>query len=409
MKKLFYKPNLWLYYILFASLVLLIGEVVNDRFTMHDLEVYHRTAERMLQTKQLYRIASDGHYVYKYSPTAALYFVPFALLPFGVAKIMFWALLTILTIVVLKVLYKQTAIESEVVKERNQNILLLAFLAVGAHVHREWHLGQVNFVLLMLYVFVLTALSNKKQLLAGILLAISLFLKPFGLIFYPYLLIKGKYKAVLASFAGLLVMGILPMLFYPSWDQFMQLNRSWISELTIELSAKQDLLADANHTIFSVLARYTPLQYLVNTGVASKIYQLLLLLVIGVSFLYFIWMGRKRQRSMMAEGAFLITLIPLFAFTSQNAFLFTLPAIIVVLYNYTALNATGKVMAVSACILIGANIRDLMGSRFYNIFENASVYTFGAVLLLALLFMIRSKYNSQITSVKHAEKSIMRA
>ena len=409
MKRIFETRNLWLYFILFASLVLLIGEMINGRFTMHDLEVYHRTAERMLQGEQLYRIASDGHYVYKYSPTAALYFVPLALLPFAAAKVIFWVFLTALTIVVLSQLYKLAVASSGTVTERNKNILLFAFLAVGAHVHREWHLGQVNFILLSLYVFILKALLDKKQGLAGALLAASLFLKPFGLIFYPYLLIKGKYKAVLVSFAGILVLGMLPMLFYPSWQQFVQLNQSWITELTIELSAKQDLMAAANHTIFSVLARYTPLQYLLHTNMAIKVYQVLVLLGIGLLFLYFMWTGRKQNNSLVAEMAFLTTLIPMFAFTSQNAFLFTLPAIVVVQYNYPLLSVAGKTMAVAALLLIGANIRDLMGSRLYNVLEDASVYTFGAILLLALLVMIRRTKQVQKAAIPRSEKSIKHA
>ncbi|MFD2515869.1 glycosyltransferase family 87 protein [Pontibacter locisalis] len=409
MKKILEIKNLWIYFILLASSILLFGEIINDRFTMHDLEVYYRTAARMIDGEELYRIAADGHYVYKYSPTAALYFVPFALLPFPVAKVIFWGLLTALTIVVLRVLFNLAQEAFPGINNRNRNILLVAFLAVGAHVHREWHLGQVNFVLLSLYIFMLVFLMKQKSLPAGVLLAVSLFLKPFGLIFYPYLLLKGKFKTVLTSLGAIMILALLPMVFYPSWHQYTLLNQSWLTELSIELGAKQNLMAEANHTIFSVLARYSPLQYLLATSSSIKIYQLILLGIIGLCFLSFMQMGKKVKNGLVAEVAVLIALVPLFAFTSQNAFLFTLPAIVLVLYNYPQLPPAGKYMTVASCLLIGANIRDLMGREIYNLFENASVYTFGTLLLLAMLFLIRRNRQNEINQTHESRGSILHA
>ncbi|MDX5423158.1 MAG: DUF2029 domain-containing protein [Hymenobacteraceae bacterium] len=393
MRTLLRNQQAWLYVLLLVSIVLLTGEIINERFWMHDLEVYYRTAARMLEGKELYRIQEDGHYVYKYSPTAAVYFVPLSLLPFSLAKVVYWALLTAIAAAVLQLLYKMAAGSAPGILTRNSNFLLLAFLAVGAHIHREWHLGQVNLVLLGVYVLFIRALQQEKGLFAGLLLGASLFLKPFGLIFYPYLLLKKQYKALFTSLAGVVLLGLLPMVFYPSWPVYLQLNQSWLAELAIELSAKQNLLADANHTIFSVLARVTPIGSLLGSPGAVRVYQVLLLGLIALFLLWFIRLGKALKGSVVAEGALLISLIPLFAFTSQNAFLFTLPCIVVLLYRFKTLPAPAKWMTVGGCVLVGINIRDLMGSRLYNVLEDASVYTFGAVLLLASLAMCR--YHAQ--------------
>jgi hypothetical protein len=111
----------------------------------------------------------------------------------------------------------------------------------------------------------------------------------------------------------------------------MHLYASWLQELAIELRAKQDLLASGNHTVFSVMARFTPLRYWLVSASAIKIYQVSLLAGLGALGLYFIRIGRYQTHSTVAEVAFLIACIPLLAFTSENAFLFTLPVIVLLL------------------------------------------------------------------------------
>jgi hypothetical protein len=390
MNKIIRSRHLWIYIILLASLLLLTGEIINSRFTMHDLEVYYRTAVRMLQGSELYRIESDGHYVYKYSPTAGMYFIPLTVLPFGAAKIVYWLLLTAIAIVVLQLLFRTVSDAAPALSVGRKNtILLLAFLAVGAHIHREWHLGQVNLVLLALYVTILVLWLSKSYSLAAIVLAASLFIKPFGLIFFPYLILKKRYDMLLVSAVSVVLLGLLPFLLYPSAEAFSQLYKSWFQELLIEMEAKQDLLQEGNHTIFSVLARYSPLRYLLQTATAIKVYQLVLLAALAGYIWLYIRMGTYLKKSAATEIALLIAFIPLFAFTSQNAFLFALPCIVLLLYSFPRSSTAAKTLTVSGCLLIGINIRDLMGGNLYRLLEGASIYTFGTVALMVALTLQR--------------------
>ena len=394
------RKNSWLYFIFFISIILLIGEVLNGRFWMHDLEVYYRTANRMLHQAALYRIKADGHYVYKYAPTAGTYFIPFLLLPFSAAKVIYWFLLTGITAYILQLLYSLTREEPGLEKDSRKNkVLLLAFLVMGAHYHREWHLGQVNLILLLAYVFVTKSLIKDRPLAGGFWLAFSLFLKPFGLIFFPYLLIQQKYKHLLYAFIFLVILGFIPFIFYPSVPAFKQLYLSWFTELAIELKAKQNLLEPGNHTIFSVFARYSPVQLVLTNAQTIKFYQILLLSILGGCFLLFTRLRRKEYSGFfVAEMAFITALIPMFAFTSQNAFLFTTPSIIVLLYNARQLSGWEKGFLTIALILIGGNIRDLVGAQTYEVLNNLSVYTFGTIMLLILLFCLRNKHLKLRTS-----------
>ncbi|WP_026464060.1 glycosyltransferase 87 family protein [Adhaeribacter aquaticus] len=393
MLTIFQNRNTWIYFICAISLVLLVGELINGRLWMHDLEVYYKTASRIVKGQALYRIAEDGHYVFKYSPTAGIYFIPFLVVPFSIAKIIYWVLLTLFTILGLRQLYCFLNEKSLELQAAGANaIILLSFLVVGAHLHREWHLGQVNLVLLLIYILLIKSIIARKSRLTGLLLGFSLFLKPFGLIFFPYLIFKKQFKAVIWTLLFLLLLGLLPFVFYPSVKSFEHLYGSWIEELAIELGAKQDLLASGNHTIFSVLARFTPIHYLLTSPTTIRVYQLVVVALIGLSMLWFLLKGKQLANNIFPELAILISLIPLFAFTSYNAFLFAMPCVIFLLYYFATFSVGERVLIIVGCVLIGGNIRDLTGSGLFKMLEANSVYTFGTVLLIVMMFIYRLKH-----------------
>jgi hypothetical protein len=386
-----YSKKLWIIFILVVSTASLVGELANHKFKMLDFEVYYKTASRITYHAELYSIAEDGHYVYKYSPVAGLFFIPFALLNYKVAALLYWALLTGLLIFGLNTFFKSTE-EANCFsnKEKISTITILSTLPVLVHIHREWHLGQVNMLLLMIYLFMLHLYSKKYQASFSILLSASIFIKPFGLIFLPYLLLKKQFKIVLYSFIFCIVLALSPMLFYPSFYQLSHLYVSWWNELAIELSAKQNLLTDSNHTIFSVLARFTPLKFILVNSLAQKIYQLVVLLGLGFAFLQF--SAKQRQHdAVLKEFSFLIALIPLLAFTSENAFIFELPVILFLIYSFNTLTTSQRVLVVIGCTLIGANVYDLLGSELSTYLISISVYTFGSLILLGVLFFNSKK------------------
>ena len=385
-----WKQHYWIIFILILSGASLAGEIANHKFYTLDFEVYYRTAIRMLNHSEIYSIAEDGHYVYKYSPVAGLFFIPFALLDYTVASVIYWALLTFLLIVGLKIFFN---LLDEPYSQSKKNsislVLTLSLLTVGVHVHREWHLGQVNLLLLVIYIFLFQAYSKKHFILFAALLSISIFIKPFGLIFLPYLLYKKQWEAVSYSLAISILLAVSPFFLYPSLDQLIHLYQGWQNELFIEMNSKQNLFANANHTIFSVIARFTPLKYVLTTTLSQKIYQLVLLLLIGICFLAFSLKQNKREAT-IKEFSFLIALIPLLAFTSENAFIFELPLIIILMYHFKTFSLMQRVAFVTGCLLIGGNIYDLVGSEVSALLVMISIYTFGAILLITLFLVNRT-------------------
>lgn len=378
----------WIIFLVLISLGSLAGELINNRFTMSDLEVYHKTAVRLSQGEELYRSVEEDpweHYVFKYSPPSAFLFLPFVFTGFTAAKYLYWAFLTFILGHILFLLYR-IFIPGGKASGKVILSLILAMAIGGTHFFRELHLGQVNLVLLWFYIIALYAFQKNNSLLSGVMLAASLFIKPFALIFIPFLLISRRYKTSLYMLAFTIIFFLLPFIFYPDLSLFKGLYASWINELGIELGNKQDLLAAGNHTIFSVLARYTPISLLPIEGSGRWIYQLIILLFIAAIVL------RYMLKDSTGEGyikifIILTAMIPLLAFTSYNAFIFSLPLFTFLLFHFGKMSLIIKIIFIVSCLLIGGNIYDVAGPGLFDLFWEISVYSWGTMGLVIITFM----------------------
>jgi len=166
------------------------------------------------------------------------------------------------------------------------------------------------------------------------------------LIFLPWFFLRNRWKqADIFSAALLCWTGFGP--FYRAPKALSQYH-GWTRELSIELSHKQDLLEKGNHTVFSIVARYTPLRFTSIVTTYVHYYQLSLLIAIGLLFLYIVIKGRGLPgRTYVLECAFLINLIPLLSFTSHNAFGFVELSVILILYYFKHVPLWLKITAIA--------------------------------------------------------------
>lgn len=373
--------------ILFVVLnIYMLLEIRNDRFWLSDFTVYHKAAGRLMTGENLYQGDVDGFYRYKYSPTAALYFVPLGFLPLQPARVFYWIFLSAVVCLGLYLASRLARPDVEDEKPaRQNNVILISALVMGVSIERELHLGQVNQLLLISYLSFVLFLRAGREILASLILAAGIFLKPFGLVFLPYLLVKRKFRAVIYLMILLVLLGILPAIFLGFRNLAGQFS-GWLGELGIELSGKQGLLDPGNHTIFSVLARYTPARFIVSGAVEILIFQALALILTGAAFGIIIFKGKNLPGSMALESAMLMGLIPLLAFTSYNAFGFLEAAVVLILFNLPRMAKPWAAAAVSGLFLVGFNMHDIVGHRLWVLFNDLSLVAVGALILLAVLF-----------------------
>lgn len=375
--------------VVLIGVLFLLSEVHNQRFTMVDWGVFEKAAHRAWFGQNLYRPVEDGFYEYKYAPTAAFFFTPFALLPHAAAKVAFWLFITAVVAANLFMCLRlaNPAFRAEPAGRVNRLVLAVA-ASVAVHWLLELHLGQVNQLLLFLYLLAATAFVAGRPWSFGLPLAASLFLKPFGLILVPWLVLRGRWRELLATAAWAVVGAALPWLFYGAklWEQY----RFWGDRIAEEMAKKTALLAPANHTLASLLARDTPLRLVAEQPGASAAIRLAVLVALAAGLYWFVRRGREVERPVAGDVAALLTVVPLLAFTAYNAFGATMLAATVLLWNLERLGPA-RWAAVAALVLGGGNLYDLWGRRLFGLFNDLSLVAVGGTLLLVALFAGRRR------------------
>ena len=382
-----------------TCLIYLLTNFINHRFWLLDFEVYYKAAGRILEAKNLYAIPEDGHFIFKYSPVSAVYFIPFAFFSFSTAKIIYWIFLSGIIVYSFYLcirLFAPQLLQDEKWGKIN-TLVLIVTATLAIHYLRELDLGQVNYLLFFLFLLSLLLLKKNKWMLFALVLAISLYIKPYALIFIPYLLLKKRYRETAFFILSVAILSLLPILFYRSFDFTVAQYQAWFTELKIELGNKQDLLAPHNHTLFSVIARYTPFRFIAENKIATLIYQGIMLA--AIAFLTWIFVSRKNnkpieiptQENLSLDFAWLVALIPLLASTSENAFVFEQMALFVVLINFKSFKPFGKTVLIIALILIGMNFGEAWGETISHFMNDQSLITVGTLFLLSLFFIMRKK------------------
>jgi len=374
-----------------ASIILYLLEWRNQGINLLDFEVYYRSAARLLHGENLYRIASDDYFIFKYSPVSAMFYIPFTVFPLAVAKNIYWLCLTIVAASSFLLCFRLAMPNWEETSiGRKYLFFVLLMLSIGVHIYREFALGQVNIVLFFSYLLIIRFYQLQKPLPIAIILASGIFFKPWGLIFLSYFFIKKEYKTLLYFALFSLLLLFLPVIFYGFQGAFEQTGK-WFNEMAIEMGNKQDLGAYGNHTIFSVLYRYSPIHLIGNSPVFQTIFQLVILLLLALLVLIFIKKGKEIERKEVAEGALLIGLMPLLAPAAYNTFLLLGLAMAILMLNFKKLPVWARILFVAGIVVQGGNFYDIWGNELSNYLIDLSVVAIGAIAILTCLIFARVK------------------
>ena len=116
---------------------------------------------------------------------------------------------------------------------------------------------------------------------------------------------------------------------------------------------------------------------------------------IGIAFLWFTKINSENNNTeqqryfSIIELSLLVTLIPLLAFTSENAFIFSQILVFIILINYKNLKKHEKGLSIIAFIFIGANFTELIGKSLSKFVDDNSLISFGTLILIYLLYILR--------------------
>ena len=378
--KYFWKGARWFALLPVLYLVLLF---INHRFQLSDFNVYYGAADALMNGEQVYGKAfglSSGFY--KYSPEILVPFLPFALLKYDVAAVLFYLINTGIILLLLNE-FKQTFFKSYEWGREVWFFLIVTVLFFGDQLERELFLGNVNALLLLLTLWSVRSIDNKQYAKAGMIYAIVLCFKIHFLILLPYFILKKEWKVLFYTAIGL--MGAALVLFVCVPGRFIVLHSQWFKAV----QAHNVQLDHSPNTIYFFIQKILSSMHMSVIPVAAV---LIGLGIAGVAYLTFIWkkLGMGFQSK---EALVLLALIPVLTHTDTEHFLWAMPFFLMMLITISTWNKKGKMFG--AAILVFASIPflfnspDLVGKTISKMLDEG-----GTGLSLTLLLLLSLLYHS---------------
>jgi hypothetical protein len=346
--------------------------------SMADFEVYWRGATRAAAAEPLYRVG-DEHYRFKYFPAFAVMTIPIGLLPLVAAKAVWFTMSALLLALLVRV-------SLAVLPERRRGGALLAAAAVavlGKFYGHELVLGQVNALFAALAVCALLAMKRGQERRAGVLLAFTIVVKPYGVLFLPWLLARRKVASLTAAGLTLAAISVLPVPLY-GVDGTIALYRDWWA--TVSETTPSNLLNPDNVSFAGAYAKWFGPGILATT--LASITTVASLGLMLVAFLH----RRNLTFPEAIEGSVLLMLIPLLSPQGWDYVLLVSTPAVVLLANYLdRLPTTLQAIAGVAGLTMGLSVFDVIGRPAYARFMEIAAVTVCAVALLVALFAMRAK------------------
>ncbi len=278
---------------------------------------------------------------FRYFPLSAFFFIPFSLLDFGLAFILFNVLNFILNILISLMMYKIIkAIRGQDHETNDKRIILyISLYLMGVPHILNYIYGQINlFITFLILASLLIFLFYKKikwQLLGSIILGVSIIIKPTSFFLIPFLLVihfdmSTKKLKIDFSTSVLRLIGVLiPVLLnfalfavYPKlWNDFLSTNFTGSNPLALNYS-------------FSLTKLVTNFCYFFNIPFSQLIVLIVLVGLIG-GLGFFSYILRRRDKNYILYGYTIGIIIMLLTyFDSWDHHLLNLtPLLIITIFN----------------------------------------------------------------------------
>jgi hypothetical protein len=343
---------------------------------MPDLEVYWTAAVRARAAAPLYRVG-DQHYQFKYLPAFAVLAIPAGAVPLQTAK-MAWYIVSIALLALL------VSLSLSMLPERRRPagvLVAITVLAMAKFYAHEVVLGQVNTLLGVIVVAALAALRRGRERSAGVLIALAVVVKPYAILFLPWLFARRRAASAAAAAASLAGVVAMPALVYGVAGDVEQHLAWW---KTVTESTAPNLTNADNVSIAAMFAKW------MGAGPAAATLALAVsLLVLATAVVVFSRRGTVLFPEGL-EGALLLTCIPLLSPQGWDyVFLLSTPAIMFLVNYGDLLPGPMRLLTAAAVGAIAFSVYDLMGRAAYSTFMSLSVITLCYLVVIAALGALR--------------------
>jgi hypothetical protein len=345
---------------------------------MPDFEVYWRAGVRALAAEPLYR-GEDAHFRLKYLPAFAVLCIPAGLLPLTASKAA-WFTLSVGLIPIL------LALSLALPPQRYRPAWVLAgltFVLMAKFYGHELILGQVNLFFAVLTVAGVLALQSNRKAAAGLLFALAVVIKPYAVLFLPWLAAQRESRALVVAAAGICGALLVPVPLY-GLNGTAALHVAWWQ--TVTESTAPNLLNADNVSLAAMFAKWLGVGRIAALAAAAGG---TLLLVVAAAV---IAVRRRVTAPEGLEAAMLLTLVPLLSPQGWDyVFLIATPAIVYLVNYDRELPDPLRAVTWLALSVIGFSLYDVLGRAAYARFMALSIITVCFLVVVAALGMLRHR------------------
>jgi hypothetical protein len=343
---------------------------------------------------------------FRYFPLSALFFIPFSILSFEVAFVVFTIFNLLLNILISVILYKVIMLVryKDHEDDNKRVILYICIYLMGLPHVLNYIYGQINlfvtlFMLVALYIF-LKYEELKWQLIGSIILGISIIIKPTAFFLIPFLVIlkfdleqkkfKLNFKTSLVRLMGVILpvlLNFILFLIYPLlWEGFLETNFTGSNPVALNFS-------------FSITKLITNFCYIYNIPF-NQLYILIgvICVVGGLGFIIYL-IRRSEENSIVYGFAFGIIIMLLTYYDSWDHHLLNLtPILIILIFN---LPRQSEITSSIKPSLIFFNFFDLAFVGIWYLIYPLFPFNFEATFFLVLTFYAILKF-----CLKNKKKSL---
>jgi hypothetical protein len=349
-----------------------------SRHEMYDFEVYRVAGSRILAGESLYR-AEDGHWQFKYLPAFAVVIAPLAKLPVEGARGA-WFFLSVTLLVVL--LNRSLVLLPD--RRRTAAFLVgLTVLAMGKFYVREVGLGQSNLLLAVLALVAVAQWRAGRDGAAGALLAAATVVKPYAILFLPYLVARRKWRGSM-SFLAVIAAALLVPAFRYGWSGNLAQLHDWWTVVTT--STAPNLAGQDNISIAGMYAAW------LGVGTAANWLGAATALLLALACARAILQGAAVPDPGYLDASLLLFVMPLLSPQGWDyVLLVSTPAVMLLLDRLGEFKTPARWILIGWLALAGLTFWDVLGRANYYAFMMSRVLTVGAVFEVWLVLRLRAR------------------
>lgn len=375
--------------ITYVILALIITLIFFEKF--NDFLVYYKVGNVFIQDIESLYDPINYEWPFRYFPLSAVFFIPFSFFSFEIAFILFTLFNAFINFLICLVLYKIINLIQRDQKKTNHDnektiFYISLYLIALPHIY-NYILGQINllvsvFLLSSLYIF-LKYKNFRWNVLAGLLIGVSINIKPITILIIPFLIsfslydtklnyrkeVKKSIVRIFGALVPLLINGLLFLLIPELFKGFLEINFTGTETLIVNNSFSITKLIINALTMFGYDINFL-------RDVQFILFVVVLAIIGGVAFL--LYLNRKFETNSIVYGfIFGITTILLAYFDSwDHHLLILIPLIIISIFS------------------ININIENNENKRKFMSMEKKALYFFLFIdfPIFGLIFILRSVF-----------------